>query len=101
MNIEELIGTLDNLRTQYGILSASPVRVENLERLRSLKAEVLTAERQLAAARNEPYAIPWSWPVDWTFSVFQPVVVSNGRRTLLMYSAQDKESASKSKKDQI
>jgi hypothetical protein len=101
MDIEGLIGTLDSLRTQYRILSGSPVRVENLERLRSLKTEVLTSERQLAAARNEPYAIPWKWPVDWTFSVFQPIVVSNGRRILLMYPAQDKESAPKAKKDRI
>jgi hypothetical protein len=100
MNIEELIRTLDDLRSQYSILSKSPIRGEDVERLNSLMTEVLTVERRLAAARNEPYAIPWEWPVDWAFSVFQPIVVSSGRRTLLMYAAQEKESSSKAKKGQ-
>ncbi len=100
MGIEELTQTLDKLRDQYRILSKSPTRVEDVERLDSVLTEILTVERQLAAARNEPYAVPWEWPVDWAFSIFQPIVVSDGGRTLLMYSAQNKETLSKPKKHQ-
>lgn len=100
MDTEELTRTLDELKTQHSrILSRR--RVEDREKLYSLETEILTAERQLAAARNEPYAVPWEWPVDWTFSIFQPIVVSDGWRTLLLYSAQNKEAMSMAKKDHI
>jgi hypothetical protein len=98
MDIEELTRALDKLRTQHSrILSRR--RAEDREGLHSLEAEILTAERQLAAARNEPYAVPWEWPVDWTFSIYQPLVVSDGVWALLMYSAKNKETLPKEKKD--
>jgi hypothetical protein len=92
MNTEELIETLDRLRTQYKILTKSPIKVQDLERIPALQIEILAVERNLAAARNEPYAALWEWPIALTFSTYpSPIVVSQGLKTLLIYEALPKE----------
>jgi hypothetical protein len=96
-NEEELISTLDGLKSEYYYIAKKPLTNESRTLLNKLMMKTLDVERQLAAVRNEPYAILWDIPIDWEFSIFPShFMLSLGERTILVYSVQ-KEIDSKSK----
>jgi len=51
----------------------------------SARTEVCVAERKLAAARGEPYAIPAEFPIRWSMGAPMPFVMSDGYRTFLTF----------------
>ena len=46
---------------------------------------LLEAEREVAAAKGEPYAVPVDFPVQWDMGAPSPHVITNDRRTLLAF----------------
>jgi len=51
----------------------------------SARTDVLVAERKLAAAEGEPYAIPAEFPIRWSVGAPMPFVMSDGYRTFLTF----------------
>jgi len=52
---------------------------------RGAQADVLVAERRLAAAKGEPYAIPAEFPIRWSVGAPMPFVMTDGHRTFLTF----------------
>jgi len=51
---------------------------------------LLKAERRLAAAKGEPYAIPADFPVDWEPGAPLPILLTSDYKLFLIFCVQDK-----------
>ncbi len=89
MNIERHERELFEARRRYeDAVREQRQRGGDRHELLQLHDEVLHAERALAAAKGEPYAVPWPWPEDWTFSIEpSPLVLGDGLNALVLYEA--------------
>ena len=56
-----------------------------IEEYRAAGAEVLRLERELAASRSEPHAVPCDFPVQWDTGAPLPHVVCSDSRTFLTF----------------
>lgn len=56
-----------------------------LDELAAAQEAVLEAERALAAARNEPHAVPIEFPVQWDIGAPLPFLLQNDYRTFLVF----------------
>src|ERR1700742_3530593 len=65
------------------------VRVISFEDLEAARAAVLQAERNLAAAKGEPYAVPIEFPVSWDTGAPLPYLLRNESRIFLTFFMQD------------
>ncbi len=90
MSIPELEAAL--LRAQErlsGTMERDPrthmVRVLSLEELKAARDAVLQAERNLAAAKNEPYAVPIEFPVSCDTGAPLPYLLQNDYQTFLTF----------------
>lgn len=55
------------------------------EEARAAHAELLVAERELAASRNEEHAVPLEFPVQWDTGAPLPQLLVNDNRALLVF----------------
>ena len=62
--------------------------------LDAASAELLEAERALAAARNEEHAVPLAFPVAWDFGAPMPHVVMNDHKLFLIFLVRTPDPAS-------
>ncbi len=60
-----------------------------VEEFRAAREEVLQAERSLAAAKGEPYAVPVEFPVSWDTGAPLPYLLRNDYRTFLTFFVRD------------
>jgi hypothetical protein len=87
-------------------LAAAQMRFERATRARAPKHKggeleefaeaheaVLAAERALAAAQNEPYAVPIAFPVQWDTGAPLPYLLQNDYRTFLVFFLRDVDPA--------
>lgn len=65
------------------------VRVMSFDELKAARDAVLQAERNLAAARNEPYAVPIDFPVHWDVGAPLPYLLQNDYQTFLTFFVRD------------
>jgi hypothetical protein len=65
------------------------IRTLNLEEIRVASDTVLQAERNLAAAKGEPYAVPIEFPVTWDTGAPLPYLLQNDYRTFLTFFVHD------------
>jgi len=80
---ERLSGTMErDPQTQM-------VRVLSLEELVEARNAVLQAERNLAAAKNESFAVPIDFPVIWDTGAPLPYLLRNDYQTFLTFFVQD------------
>jgi hypothetical protein len=80
---ERLSGTMDrDSQTQM-------VRVLSFEELNAARDAVLQAERNLAAAKGEPYAVPIEFPIIWDVGAPLPYLLQNDYRTFLTFFVRD------------
>lgn len=56
-----------------------------IEEFKQAREAVLTAERDLAAARGEPYVVPFAFPVEWDSGAPLPVMLVSDQKTLLLF----------------
>jgi hypothetical protein len=56
---------------------------------RAAREALLAAERALAAAQNEPHAVPIEFPVQWDFGAPLPHLLTNDCRTFLVFFLRD------------
>jgi hypothetical protein len=61
------------------------VQVLSLEELDAARDAVLQAERNLAAAKSEPYAVPIEFPVFWDTGAPLPYLLKNDDQTFLTF----------------
>ncbi len=59
---------------------------ENYHRARE---QLLIAQRALAAAKNEPYAVPFDFPLQWDVGVPLPYLLQNDYKTFLTFYLRD------------
>src|ERR1051326_1053079 len=59
------------------------------EEFMAARAAVLQAERDLAAAKGEQYAVPMEFPVSWDHGAPLPHLLKNDYRTFLVFFLQD------------
>lgn len=77
----ELQGALDAaLARQKRALDA-----RDFDEFRAANAAVLAAERVLAAAKNEPHAVPVGFPVKWDTGAPLPHLIRSDNRTFLVF----------------
>ncbi len=60
-----------------------------VEEFRAARDAVLQAERSLAAAKGEPYAVPVVFPVSWDTGAPLPYLLRNDHRTFLTFFLRD------------
>lgn len=60
-----------------------------MEEYYAAKVEVLRLEREVAKSRNEPYAVPFDFPVRWDAGAPLPHVVCSDYRTFLTFYVRD------------
>ena len=60
-----------------------------VEELTAARDAVLQAERHLAAAKGEPYAVPVEFPVSWDTGAPLPYLLRNDHRTFLTFFLRD------------
>lgn len=65
------------------------VRVSRFEDLRVARDAKLQAERNLAAAKGEPHAVPIEFPVSWDVGAPLPYLLQNDYRTFLTFYVHD------------
>jgi hypothetical protein len=65
------------------------VRMTSFEESRAARDAVLQAERNLAAAKSEPYAAPIEFPVSWDVGAPLPYLLQNDHRTFLTFFVRD------------
>lgn len=56
-----------------------------MEKFTAARAAVLQAERNLAAAKGEQYAVPIEFPVSWDTGAPLPHLLQNDHRTILTF----------------
>lgn len=56
-----------------------------IEEFQQARDAVLAVERDLAAARGEPYAVPLPFPVEWDSGAPLPVMLVSDQKTLLLF----------------
>jgi hypothetical protein len=84
----ELIAALEaaNARFQCATKALAPKhKGGEVEEFRAAHQAVLAAERALAAARGEPYAVPLEFPVPWDTGAPLPHMLQNDNRTFLVF----------------
>src|ERR1700722_6894107 len=64
-------------------------RGNEVEEFRADRDDVLQAERKLAAAKGEPYAVPLEFPVSWDTGAPLPYLLRNDHRTFLTFFLRD------------
>jgi hypothetical protein len=65
---------------------------EPVEWIAATYEAVLAAERDLAAAQNEPHAVPIEFPVQWDIGAPLPYLLRNDDRTFLVFFLRDIDS---------
>jgi hypothetical protein len=65
------------------------VYVMSFEDLKIARDAVLQAERNLAAAKGEPYAVPIGFPVSWDVGAPLPYLLQNDYQTFLTFFVRD------------
>jgi hypothetical protein len=60
-----------------------------LEEFAAAQEALLEAERALAAAQDEPHAVPIAFPVQWDTGAPLPYLLQNDNRTFLVFSLRD------------
>jgi hypothetical protein len=60
-----------------------------LEEFAAAQEALLEAERALAAAQNEPHAVPIEFPVQWDTGAPLPYLLQNDYRTFLVFFLRD------------
>ncbi len=65
-----------------------------IEEFHSAHDEVLRLERELAASRNEPYAVPCDFPVKWDVGAPLPFLLCSDDRTFLTFYVSKRDSCS-------
>src|SRR5690348_16951769 len=64
-----------------------------LEEFTAAQEALLETERALAAAQNEPHAVPIEFPVQWDTGAPLPYLLRNDHRTFLVFFLRDADPA--------
>jgi hypothetical protein len=96
------MSTSVSLTDLQGALKAAQIRLESalqalalkhkggeLEEFAAAQEVLLEAERALAAAQNEPHAVPIEFPVQWDTGAPLPYLLQNDYRTFLVFFLHD------------
>jgi hypothetical protein len=84
-NIEDQL-TQANRRLKAAVAALAPKhKGGEMEEFRAAHGEVLRLERALAESRNEPYAVPCDFPVNWDVGAPLPFLLRNDYRTFLTF----------------
>jgi hypothetical protein len=59
------------------------------EEFKAAMSDLMTAERDLAAARGQPHAVPMEFPVRWSTGAPLPYLLQNDYRAFLVFFVQD------------
>src|ERR1017187_5088547 len=94
MSISELEAALRGAQERLsGTMESDPqthmVRVLSFDELEAARDAVLQAERNLAAAKDEPYAVPIGFPAVWDVGAPLPYLLQNDYQTFLTFFVRD------------
>jgi hypothetical protein len=83
-----------NVRLQAATAALAPKhKGGEIEEFHTAYDEVLRLERELAASRNEPYAIPCDFPVKWDVGAPLPFLFCSDNRTFLTFYVSERDSS--------
>src|ERR1700761_3875870 len=88
LSIGDLQSALDaaQMRLKRAVQALAPKhKGGEFEELASAQEALLEAERALAAAQNEPHAVPIEFPVQWDVGAPIPYLLQDDIRTFLVF----------------
>ncbi|HET9282702.1 MAG TPA: hypothetical protein VFR24_12140 [Candidatus Angelobacter sp.] len=89
MGIPELETTLREAQARQSRAIAALTRGGEMEEVRAANTAMLQAERNLAAAKGEQYAVPIEFPVSWDTGAPLPYLMQNDYKTFLVFFLRD------------
>lgn len=93
MSEKELIAALEATKSRLSRATralAPKHKGGEMEEFQAAREAMYTAERALAAARNEAHAVPLEFPVQWDVGAPLPHLISNDLQTFLIFLLPDR-----------